>query len=898
MLGRKWSARIFERFLALYPAGFRDEYGREMTLAFTDRYRNAASAADRVLIWLEALAGLITEAPKEHGRMIRQDVRYAVRALRRNPLFAATIILTLALGIGANTAMFSLLNAVALRALPVPNPEQLSVLRIESRIPTPQRFSWPMFEKLRSVLPQGTIAAMGRVARLHTRIGEVSAEMTGVQLVSGEYFSVLKVPTVIGRPLSTEDNLKPGVHPVAVISHGYWLRQFGGRHDVLGTEILLNGIPFTIVGVASQGFSGVWLESPADAWIPLAMQHDIRYSQNFSADSAETRKPWMPQERIWWLDIVVRSAPGRDAGTLTALNTVFAREMARIAESIGASEEKRLALQQKLLLEHFGVGFSSLRQRFTQPLYVLLGMAGLVLLIACANAANLLLARAAGRQREIAVRQSLGAGRLRLLQQLLTEGLLLVGAAAVVAVLIARWAGGFVIRMATLSAGGPAPFEAAIDLRVLAFTAAVALVTGLLFAVAPALRSTKVELTESLKAAARSVSGGSGSRHARVLVALQIALSLVLVTGTALLGQSFQKLLQVDLGLDQEHVLSIAINPGVAGYPPDQTAPLSRRIIERLEATPGVKSAALAMCGLLSGCRSFSNDIVFEGYQPRNGENPGYLANLVSPTYFSTVGMRLLDGRALTNRDTGASHKVAVVNKALAHRYFPGGRALGRRFGDDGQLDTEIIGIVANARVLNVRDAAEPMVFFPLERYPLGAGTIEVRTHGDPRQVALAVRRAIAEVEPKLPVSRVTPLQEQVSRNLAQEKLVLSLTSAFGVLALGLASFGLFGVLSYAVARRTPELGVRIALGASPPRVIWHVVREALVVIAAGLAIGLPAVIAATRAMGTMLFEVSPHDWSALLGSVAALVLIPGAAALFPAWRASRVDPVLALRQA
>ena len=592
---------------------------------------------------------------------------------------------------------------------------------------------------------------------------------------------------------------------------------------------------------------------------------------------------------------MVRSPPGGEAGIVATLNTVLARELARIAESIGASEEKRLALQQRLLLERFGTGFSSLRQRFTQPLYVLQGMAGLVLLIACANAANLLLARATGRQREIAVRQSLGAGRLRLFQQLLTEALLLVGAAAVVAIIIARWAGDLVVRMATVSTSGPVPFEAAIDLRVLAFTSAVALTTGLLFAVAPALRSTRT--TESLKASARSVSGGSGGRHARVLVALQIALSLVLVTGTALLGRSFQKLLHVELGFDQEHVLSVAINPAVAGYTPDQGAQLSRRIIERVEAAPGVKSAALAMCGLLSGCRSFSNDIVFEGYQPRAGENPGFITNLVSPDYFSTVGMQLLDGRPLSDRDMSGTQKVAVVNEALARRYFPGGRALGKRFGDDGQLDTEIVGIVSNARVLNVRDAAEPMVFFPLQRYPLGAGTIEVRTHGDPSQVAFAVRRAIAEVEPKLPVSRMTPLQEQVKRNLAQESLVLSLTSAFGILALGLASFGLFGVLSYTVARRIPEIGVRIALGASRPRVIWHVVREALAVIAAGLAFGLPAVIIATRSIGTMLFEVSPHDGSALLAAVTALFLIPGAAALLPAWRASRVDPVLALRE-
>jgi predicted permease len=626
------------------------------------------------------------------------------------------------------------------------------------------------------------------------------------------------------------------------------------------------------------------------------MEHDVRYSQNYSAEAAETGKPWMPQARIRWLEIMMRNEAGAKAARIGALNTTLILNSAPDSVSISNPEDRRLWLEQRFVTEPFGAGFSGLRQRFTKPLYALMAMAGLVLLIACANAANLLLARAAGRQREIAVRQSLGAGRLRLVQQLLTEGLVLVSIAAVCAVVIARWAGEFVVRMATVTMTGPVPFEAVIDMRVLAFTAAVALATGLLFALAPALRATHGDLTASLKAAARNLPGGGGSRHARALVVLQIALSLVLVTGTALLVRSFANLLHVDLGFEQEHVLSISINPGLAGYGPDRLPQFHQRLLERMQAVAGVRSVSLAMCGIVSGCRAFSDDIRFEGYQARPRERVGFISNFVSRGYFSTVGMRLVEGRTFNERDVRTAPRVAVVNEALVRRYFSGRAVIGQRFGDQ-RLDTEIVGVVRDARVLNVRDAAEPMVFLPLEQHSTAAGTIEVRTWGNPTDVAAAVRRSLAEAEPGLPISRVTALVEQISRNLSQERLVLSLTSSFGLLALGLASFGLFGVLSYAVARRTPELGIRIALGASPGRVVRHVVGDALVLIVAGLAIGFPGVIAGTRFIEGLLFDVSPHDWSAILGATVVLVLIPSIFALLPALKASKVDPAVALRQ-
>ncbi len=883
-----WSTRAFEALLSLYPRGFRDEYGREISLLFADRYRHAATTGERALVWLDSLAGLAREAPKEHCRMILQDLRYAIRALRVHPLFASTIVLTLALGIGANTAIFSLINAVALRTLPLADPGELYAVKLESREPVPQRFSWPKFERLRAAVPSGAIAAMTRVARIHSRPdGAREFEAASVQLVSGEYFGVLKAPIAIGRPLAPGDNLTPGAHPVAVISHGYWLRRFGGSAGVLGKNVTLDRTRFTIVGVAASGFAGVWLESPVDAWIPLAMQRDVHYSQNYSASESDPAKPWMLQDQISWLEIVVRTP---NATSMTAaLDRFFRAAMLAYAESIRDPEERQRLLDIHLSLAPFGTGFSRLRERFLKPLYLLMAMAALVLLIACANAANLLLARAAGRQREIALRLSLGAGRLRLVQQLLTESSVLVLLAGIAALFASHWASSLLVRMATASTEGPAPFHLETDLRVLAFGMSVALVTTLLFGLAPALRSTRVDLTGTLKAGSRSVlGGGRGTGQARMLVVLQVALSLVLVSGTGLLIRSFQNLANLDLGFDSERILTVEMRI--------ETEQQQRRLLERVRVLPGVRSASVAMCGVARGCRSYSDGYAVEGYQTAKLERIGFLVNLVEPDYFGTMGMRLVEGRTFDQRDREKSPPVAVINEAAARKYFRGDRAVGRRIGHDAKLDTEIAGVVRDARVLSPRDEPMPMVFYALTQRPGQASVLEIRAAADPRLAIAAVRRVLAEEMPDVPVRSISVLADQVSANLSQDRLILSLSSAFGALALGLAGFGLFGILSFAVVRRTPEFGIRIALGASSGRVLWSVCREALAMVLAGVAVGFPVVLFCSRAMSTLLFGVSPQDWSAFASAGAALIVVASVAGLLPAWRASRVDPVIALR--
>jgi putative ABC transport system permease protein len=879
------STKAFRALLALYPGAFRDEYQRELMLVFVDRHRDSTSGWDRARLWFEALSGILAEAPKEHGRMILQDLHYAVRMLRQHALVTITIIITLGLGIGANTAVFSLLNAVMFRSLAVPDADQLFMVNVGSltaSLPESARLSGPMFDRLRQAPPDGVgVAAMSRaIARVHTRTeGAVDTTPANLQLVSPSFFAVLGVSPVLGRTLPDDGDGFLATAPVAVVSYGYWQRRFGGSSDVVGRTLTINGTAFTVIGVGPRDFAGVWLETPVDIWVPLTMQSAVKYSRDFSADGADLGRPWLPQERIWWLAVVVRSPRAKAAAVRGAFNATLSDQAHR---DVG------------VVLDPFARGFSQFRQQFSAPLFALLGMATLVMLIACGNVANLLLARAAARQREIAMRMALGAGRARVLHQLLTESALLVVMAGVAAVLFARWAGDLLIRTATATAEGPSPFAAPLDLRVLVFTASVAFVSVLVFGLIPAWRASRLDLVAALNAGARGVIGSSGTRPARVMVVLQVALSLVLVTGTGLMIRSFQNLLQVDLGFDREHLLSVAIDPRIAGTP--DLAELQGRALHAAASVPGVESVALAMCGLQSSCRVRQDGIDIEGYQPRADEEIIFTFNAVSPEYFSTVGMRLIAGRALNDRDRLNSATVAVVNRALATTYFADGQAIGRHFGQT-RPDVEIVGIVDDARSVSVKEPAAPAVFFSLSQRPVAARSLEVRTKGAPQQAITALRRAIADAAPELPIEGIVPIEERVRLGLSRERLLMFLTSGFGALALGLAGFGLFGILSYAIARRTSEFGVRMALGASRSRVLWSVVREAQWLVFCGFLLGVPFVLVGGNLVSTLFFGVSPHDWPTLLTATITLMGVGSICSVIPALRASRVDPIVALRQ-
>lgn len=827
---------------------------------------------------------------------IIKDVRYGARMLRANPGFSFVVVLSLAAGIGANSAIFSIANAMLLKTLPIPQPEQVQIVRIESRLPVTQRVSYRFFEQLRAGFPTPNgLAAISRVARMRLPSDGTQAQSVAVQLVTGEFFGVLRVAPQLGRVLTPEDNRTLSGHPVTVISDALWHRRFNAAEDAVGRDITFNGAHFTIVGVAPPGFTGVWLEAPVEAWIPVMMQSDVKYAQNYSSDGQDVNQPWVPQAGIRWLDVLLR-AERADGPEAIALNKVFRPQVLEFANRITDPKERALTLDRHLVLQPFGMGFSNLREQFRAPLVALLAMVGLLLLIACANTANLLLARATSRQREMAVRLSIGASRGRIIGQLLIESLLLGSIAAAVGLAIAPVVSELLVRMTIGVETGPLPFAVGIDRSVFAFTVAITLLTSFLFGFAPAWRATDLTLSSALRSSSRTTHHGAKMSLSKLLVVAQVALSLFLAVGAGLFARSFNNLASQDLGFE-DHVLWVSINPGVADYKQDELAPLYARIVERVEAIPGVQSATVAMCGVMNGCRSNADGFSILGYQPQPGEQILLQENRVGLKYFSTMGMTITAGRALEARDVAPNVRYAVINESMARRYFKGRDPIGQRFGYDKPDEIEIVGVVRDAHFNTVREAPVPMVFYPLNVKPGFVGSIQVRAAGDATQVGNAIRRALHDLEPRLPVDRVTTIATLAAASLRQERLIARLTTVVGILALALASLGLYGLMAYAVRQRTAELGLRFALGAPRPRVLWMVFRESLMLVAIGLAIGVPMVIAAARLVGPLLFAVSPSDPAVVTGAMIVLLAVGAWAGYLPALRASRIDPLVALRE-
>jgi predicted permease len=824
-----------------------------------------------------------------------KDVRYGARLLGANPGFTLVVVLSLASGMGANSAIFSIANAMLLRTLPIPEPENVHIMQFESRLPTTARASVQFFDRLRAGYPERNgLAGMSRVARMRLPGDGGEPQGAAVQLVTGEFFGVLKTVPQLGRMLTPDDNRSMGAHAVTVISDAFWRRRFNAAADVVGRDITFNGVHFTIVGVASPGFSGVWLEAPVEAWIPVMMQHDVKYTQNFSAENADMLAPWVPQDGLRWLDVLARSTAPRQAEA--ALNATYRPLLLEQAAQISDVQQRAMTLDRRIVLQPFGMGFSNLREQFRTPLYALLGMMALLLLIACANTANLLLARATSRQREMAVRLSIGASRGRIIGQLLIESVLLGTLAATVGLAIAPLVSELLVRMTIGVETGPLPFSVGVDARVVLFTAAVTLLTSFLFGFAPAWRATDLSLSTALKSSGRSTHRGAKLSLAKMLVVGQVALSLALAVGAGLFARSFNNLVTQPLGVEDQ-VLSISISPSIGGYKVEELPALYQRILERVEAIPGVQSATIAMCGVMTGCRSNSDGIHISGYTAQPGEQVMFQENRVGPDYFATVGMTIAAGRNFEAREAGTDAKIAIINETMARRYFKGRDPVGQRFGYDTPDELEIVGVVRDARVNTVREEVPPMVFFPLDASPSYVGTMQVRAAGDAAAAGASIRRALNEAEPRLPVSTVTTIATLAANTLRQERLIARLTTVVGVLALALASLGLYGLMAYAVKQRTAELGLRFALGAPRPLVLWMVFRESLMLVGVGLLIGVPLVLAASRLIGPMLFDVSPSD-PAIVG-VAMLVLVGVGAwsGYVPAWRASRVDPLVALRE-
>ena len=847
------------------------ELGREASLTQQVREARAGASIDAVI----------------------KDVRYGARMLRANPGFTFVVVLSLAAGIGANSAIFSIANAMLLKTMPIADPDHVYIVRYQSRLPVTQRLSYSFFDQLRAGFPAPDgLAAISRVARMRLA-SDGEPQSASVQLVTGEFFSVLGVGAQSGRVLTPGDNRTLGGHPVTVISDAFWRRKFAAAADVIGRDITFNGVHFSIVGVAPAGFTGVWLESPVEAWIPVMMQADVKYMQNYSSSGQDALKPWVPQDGIRWLDVITR-ANRTEGPEAVALNSVFRPLLLKEIDSITEERERALTLDRRLVLEPFGMGFSNLRDQFRAPLYALLGMVALLLMIACANTANLLLARATSRQREMAVRLSIGASRRRIIGQLLIESLMLGALAAAVGLAIAPLVSELLVRMTMGIETGPLPFSVGIDARVVVFTVVITLLTSLLFGFAPAWRATDLSLSTALKTSGRSTHQGARLNLSKLLVVGQVALSLFLAVGAGLFARSFNNLVSQPLGLEDQ-VLWVAISPSLGGYKEAELPGLYERIIGRVETIPGVQSATVAMCGVMTGCRSNSDGIAISGYESQPGEQVMVQVNRVGPHYFSTVGMTIAAGRDFDAREIGSGAKIVIVNEAMVRKYFKGRDPIGQRFGYD-KPDTEIIGVVRDAHVNTVREAAMPMVFHPFDSTPSFVGSMQIRATGQPDAIGAAVRRALREVEPRLPVDRVTTIATLAASTLRQERLIARLTIGVGALALALASLGLYGLMAYAVKQRTAELGLRFALGAPRPRVLWMVLRESLLLVVVGLALGLPLVIALARLIGPMLFEVNPNDPAVVSIAAGVLLLVGASSSYLPAFRASRIDPITALR--
>jgi predicted permease len=810
---------------------------------------------------------------------IVQDVRYAMRTLRASPGFAAVAILSLALGIGANTAIFSLIDSLMLKALPVSHPEQLVQVTIDKQ----PYFSNRIWEQLRDRQDvfSGIFAYAEGEERFNLAAGGEARYAHG-NFASGQFFDTLGLHATIGRTFTMADDQR-GCAGTVVLSYGFWQREFGGRADVVGKTISLDNHPFEILGVIQPGFAGVDVGSNRDLYVPVCTQKTIY---------AETSEP-SP------LRVIGRLKPGISASQAQARLGTLAPQVFEATIGLGWTPDGRESYRKHTFDTQMATnGLSYIRKEYRQSLMVLMAIVGVVLLIACANVANLLLARSAARQREIAIRIALGSGRGRLMRQLLTESLVLSLSGAALGILFAQW--GTRLLVGLLSSGWNKAFlDLSIDSRVLAFTAGVAILTGLLFGLAPAWRGTRVNPQLAMKANARGVIEGGRFGLGKALVVVQVALSLVLVIGAGLMLTTFVHLETLNPGFEREHVLLVGVDLRNGHYPPTRRGAVFEEMLERLRALPGVRSASSSALTPIDNSL-FDSHVQIEGYTPKSEEDTDVYFNNVSGRFFETLGTDLIAGRDFNKYDTPESPRVSIVNQTLAKRFFAGQNPIGRRFReefDDGLV--EIIGVVKDAKYISLREHIHPTAYLAAsqEAKPDQSTTFELRVAaGPPTAVIPAVKSSIAEINRDVSLEFKT-LALQVAESLSRERLLATLSGFFGGLALLLAMIGLYGVMSYNVTRRRNEIGIRMALGAEPGRVLRMVMGEVALLIGIGLMVGLGAALATTRLLASFLYGTTPNDPLTLSLAVALLAGVASLAGYLQARRASRLEPLTALRE-
>jgi predicted permease len=901
------AANVYRALLWCYPASFRNEYGGEMVGAFTAQLHEARRHRGRLAaawIWAATLSDLIPTALREHRHVIHQDVRHASRIFAANPGFTLVAILSLALGIGANAALFSLLNSVLMTTLPVRNAHELVILTdprargvaIGSQGGERSLLTYEEFRQLqdRNRTFASLMASSSSLQRTDARVAGGDAEEIAVRLVSASYFSTLGVSTVVGSSFDPAREAAPGAAPYAVLSYDYWNRRFGGRSDAIGRTIALPGGIVSVVGVAPASFFGETVGERPDVWIPLAMQSAALPRRDWLHDAPEKA------EKVMWLHAFGRLRPGVTLERAQAdANVIFQQGLTAYYASIADTAARKQFGEQRLKLSAAATGASSVRESFSEPLIVLLAAAGLVLLIACSNLGNLLLARTTARTREMSVRLALGASRGRLIRQLLTESLFLATAGGIAGLVVA-----LLLRQGVLALVDDPTIvlPSAMSLTSLAFVFALTLAAGLVLGLLPAVRITRTTPVTGLRESGRGVSGSAAwQRIGKLVVIGQLALSLPLLVGAGLLVRTLVNLQHIDLGYSKDGLIAVRIDARPADYDPVRQALAFDQLLDRIRALPGIRAATFSNNGLFAGTDN-GDEIVVEGYTRTGQGDGGSRYDAVAPRYFSTLGIPVLLGREITDEDRAGARSVCVINETFAKRFFknrsPIGMHVTTQYADERHT-YEVVGVVRDSRQGALRGDVEHRFFTPITNpaASIGSVTFIARSAGDSPSMIETIRHTLREAEPTMRVVRATTVADAIDSRMVQDRLLAQLSIVFGVVAVLLAAIGLYGVLSHGVTRRTNEIGIRKALGAQQSTLIAMILRETGGLLLVGVIAGAGVSIAAVRLITSRLYGLSASDPTTMMSAVAGLIAVAALATWLPAYRASRVDPLVALRQ-
>ena len=840
-----------------------------------------------------------------------RDFKYSLRTLARTPGFTAIAILTLALGIGANTAIFTLLDQVLLRLLPVKNPQELVLLTMRGHHYGSNwggnAISHPMFRDF---------AAHNEVfSDMFCRFPfdaslsfNGQAEHVQLELVSGTYFSTLGLNPILGRVFTPEDDKIPDAYPYAVLNYAYWKSRFAGDPEIIGKTLTVNNYPYTIVGVLQPGFDGMELGRSPKLFLPIMMEKEVLVGNP---------EDMLKERRNRWVNAFGRLKPGvtreqAKASLQPFMHSMLEMEVKEKAFAHASPYDREQFLKCTIDVLPGSQGRSYTRQALSTPLWVLMATTGLVLLIACANLANLLLVRGSARKKEIAIRLAMGATRPRIIAQLLIESLSLSAFGALAGLALAYWADKALMAAYLPSDSGGLKISTTPDLRILFFTLAVTLITGVLFGLVPALQTTKPNVATTLKDEAAAVVGGGHGALRKSLVIAQVTLSLLLLIGAGLFSKSLGNLRNLGPGFNPQNLIGFEIDPSYSGYNVARLKAFYPQLLDALSSIPGVQSTGLASLRILED-DEWDSSMTVEGFTPPTPDaHPEPYMNEISPNYFATMGVPIVNGRDFRPSDTGEVHhrpddpygwnpSVVMINETFAKKYFAGRNPVGMHvgFGEDPgtPTDMEIIGVVKDIKYTNLRDEIPPQAYLPYmaDRY-IGGMTIYVRTVADPALLMSSIRAKLRDLDPNIPIASMRTTEVQINNSLSTERMIASLSAVFGFLATLLAVIGLYGVMAYTVAQRTREVGIRMALGAAQGNVIWMIMREVLILIAIGVAAGVPASLALTKLVESQLFGLSPHDPATLVFATVALAFVASAAGYVPALRASRLDPMKALR--